>query len=58
MKKLKLLLEQRADKLKAFETLATLAEGRELTEDEVNQLSALEAEMKAIEKQIASHRRP
>jgi HK97 family phage major capsid protein len=52
MKKLKLLLEQRADKLKAFETLATLAEGRELTEDEVNQLSALEAEMKAIEKQI------
>lgn len=53
MKKLKLLLEQRADKLKAFETLVDQAKGRELTEAEETQLSVLEGEIEVLEKAIA-----
>lgn len=52
MNKLKLLLEQRADKLNAFEALVNLAKGRELTDAETKQLSELETEIDALDKQI------
>lgn len=52
MNKLKLLLEQRADKENAFEALVNLAKGRELTEAETKQLSDLESEIEALDNQI------
>src|SRR5688572_11171514 len=52
MNKLKLLLDQRADKENAFEALVKLANGRELTEAETKQLSDLEAEIEELDKQI------
>jgi HK97 family phage major capsid protein len=52
MKKLKMLLEQRADKETAFETLVNAAKGRELTEAETKQLSELETEMEALDAEI------
>lgn len=52
MNKLKLFLEQRADKLNAFEALVNLAKGRELTDAETKQLGDLENEIEALDKQI------
>lgn len=53
MNKLKLLLEQRADKENAFEALVNLAKGRELTEAETKQLSDIEVEIEILDEQIA-----
>ena len=52
MKKLKKAKEDRADKLNAFEALTKLAEGRELTDEETNQLSALNDEIEVLDKEI------
>lgn len=52
MKKLKLLLENRADKEKAFEALVELAKGRELTDAEIKQLSDIEAELKTLDEEV------
>jgi len=52
MKKLKKAQEDRADKINKFEALTTLAEGRELTDDEMNQLATLEDEIQEIDKEI------
>lgn len=52
MNKLKLLLEQRADKENAFEALVNLAKGREMTEAEIKQLDDLEKEIEDLDKQI------
>lgn len=52
MKKLKQMLEQRADKETAFETLVNAAKGRDLTEDETKQLSDLEAELETLDTEI------
>jgi HK97 family phage major capsid protein len=52
MNKLKLLLEQRADKENAFEALVNLAKGRDLTEAETKQLGDLEKEIEDLDKQI------
>lgn len=52
MNKLKLLLEQRADKENAFEALVNLAKGREMTEAEIKQLDDLERDIEELDKQI------
>ena len=52
MNKLKLLLEQRADKLNAFEALVNLAKGRDLTDAETKQLNDLEGEIDTLDKEI------
>lgn len=52
MNKLKLLLDQRADKENAFEALVKLAEGRDMTDAEVKQLDDLEKEIENLDKQI------
>jgi HK97 family phage major capsid protein len=52
MNKLKLLLDQRADKENAFEALVNLAKGRDLTEAETKQLSDFESDIEALDKQI------
>lgn len=52
MKKLKLLLEQRAAKETAYEALVSAAEGRELTELEISQLSTMETELEGLDKEI------
>jgi HK97 family phage major capsid protein len=54
MKKLKQLLENRADKENAYEALVNGAEGRELSEDEVTKLNAMEAELEALDAEIKS----
>jgi len=52
MNKLKLLLEQRADKENAFEALVNLAKGREMTDAEIKQLDELEKDIQELDKQI------
>ena len=52
MKKLKVALENRAEKETAYEALVKAAEGRELTELELSQLSTLDAELQVLDKEI------
>lgn len=52
MKKLKQTLENRAEKENAYEALLNGANGRDLTEEEFNKLSALETELDLLEKEI------
>jgi HK97 family phage major capsid protein len=52
MKQLKLKNEERADKLNKFEALVQAADGRELTAEETEQLSALEGEIQALDAEI------
>jgi len=52
MKKLKIALENRAEKEKSYEALVKAAEGRELTELELSSLSTMEEELKALDKEI------
>jgi hypothetical protein len=54
MKKLKQLLEDRADKLNKFEALTEAAKGRELSEEETSQLVTLNDELEVMEKEIKS----
>jgi HK97 family phage major capsid protein len=54
MKKLKKALEDRADKLNKFEALTEAAKGRELSDEETNQLAALNDEIDTLDKEIKS----
>lgn len=54
MKKLKKALEDRADKLNRFEALTEAAKGRELSEEETNELVKLNDELETLEKEIKS----
>lgn len=54
MKKLKQLLENRAEKENAYEALVKGAEGRELTEKEIADLSAMEKELEDLDREIES----
>lgn len=52
MKKLKVLLEQRADKFKAFETLGKLAESQELSEEQTKSFHELATELEKMDAEI------
>jgi HK97 family phage major capsid protein len=52
MKSLKQNIEDRSDKVSKFEALTVAAEGRELTDLEASQLSTLDEEIAAIDKEI------
>lgn len=54
MKKLTKALEDRADKLNKFEALTEAAKGRELSDEETNQLAQLNDEIDALDKEIKS----
>lgn len=57
MKKLKLLLEQRADKYKAFETLGKLAESQELSEEQTKSFGEMADELEKMDAEIEGLRK-